>query len=225
MTPTDQRSEALRLATMFHEAYERLAPKFGYETRLETRVFDPTSKNGQLMVAVCEEISAELRRLAEENERLKAQAVPEGWKLVPIEPTPEMSKAGFRVAKMDVTGAWVTDANEAYHAMLNAAPQPAAPTQVETQGWQPIETAPKDGTRILIYTPKATRQKVQEAYWVTPWEDAPEDECWWGTPHGPAGRGYTILTKSATHWMPLPAAPSTPPMEQDIPAIFKNQAS
>jgi len=74
-------------------------------------------------------------------------------------------------------------------------------------GWQPIETAPRDGTSVLIYMPEASRKKVMEAYWATPWEGAPEDQCWWSTPHGPAGRGYTILPKAVTHWMRLPAAP------------------
>lgn len=44
------------LAELFHDTYERLAPSFGYETRVDTRVFDPESKNGRLMVAVCREI-------------------------------------------------------------------------------------------------------------------------------------------------------------------------
>jgi hypothetical protein len=49
---------ALELAQKFHEAYERLAPSFGYETRKETRLFDPDLANGRLMVAVCREILA-----------------------------------------------------------------------------------------------------------------------------------------------------------------------
>lgn len=44
---------AITLATQFHELYESLAPSFGYETRQDTRQFDPESKNGRLMVAVC----------------------------------------------------------------------------------------------------------------------------------------------------------------------------
>lgn len=51
---------ALELAIKFHETYERLAPSFGYETRTETRTFDPESKNGKLMVAVCGEMSAQV---------------------------------------------------------------------------------------------------------------------------------------------------------------------
>ena len=47
---------ALALAIRFHEAYERLAPRFGYQTRMDTRNFDPQSQNGRLMVAVCREI-------------------------------------------------------------------------------------------------------------------------------------------------------------------------
>ena len=53
------------LAVFFHLTYERLAPSFGYTTREETRVLDLTSPNGQLMIAVCQEILADRRRAAE----------------------------------------------------------------------------------------------------------------------------------------------------------------
>jgi hypothetical protein len=49
---------ALSLALKFHETYERLAPSFGYATRTETRVFDPESSNGKLMISVCAELAA-----------------------------------------------------------------------------------------------------------------------------------------------------------------------
>jgi hypothetical protein len=52
----DEIITALALAKQFHAIYERLAPSFGYETRQETRDFDPDSPNGRLMVAVCTEI-------------------------------------------------------------------------------------------------------------------------------------------------------------------------
>ena len=43
-------------AILFHDTYERLAPQFGYETRNETRKFDPSTPNGKLMIAVCSEV-------------------------------------------------------------------------------------------------------------------------------------------------------------------------
>ena len=44
------------LARAFHDAYERLAPDFGYETRDDTKQFDPESPNGLLMMAVVKEV-------------------------------------------------------------------------------------------------------------------------------------------------------------------------
>jgi hypothetical protein len=52
-----ERRKGVDLARQFHEAHERLAPQFGYETRTETRAFDPESPNGRLMIAVCAEIA------------------------------------------------------------------------------------------------------------------------------------------------------------------------
>lgn len=51
----------IELAKKFHEYYEKLAPKFGYETREETRVFDSESSNGKLMTAVCDCILIDLK--------------------------------------------------------------------------------------------------------------------------------------------------------------------
>lgn len=50
--------DAEALARKFHDVYERLAAQFGYETRKDTRSFDPESANGKLMIAVCRELSA-----------------------------------------------------------------------------------------------------------------------------------------------------------------------
>ncbi len=48
------------IARLFHEAYERLAPSFGYSTRPETRSFDAESPNGRLMIAVAGEVKSAL---------------------------------------------------------------------------------------------------------------------------------------------------------------------
>ena len=48
--------EEVELAILFHNTYERLAPSFGYETRVDTKSFDTTTPNGKLMIAVSKEI-------------------------------------------------------------------------------------------------------------------------------------------------------------------------
>lgn len=53
----------IKLAQLFHDTYERLAPRFGYETNPETRRFDKTSLNGKLMIAVCKTLLFELKVL------------------------------------------------------------------------------------------------------------------------------------------------------------------
>lgn len=69
------------------------------------------------------------------------------------------------------------------------------------RGWQPIETAPKDGTLILV---SFGAKGVRAVSW--------EDDLWCvdDDKHGPYPlRGYSYSTFTApTHWMPLPAKPS-----------------
>jgi hypothetical protein len=57
------------LARKFHESYERLAPAFGYDTRNETRTFDPHSANGRLMIAVCAEVVGCVEGLERERDK------------------------------------------------------------------------------------------------------------------------------------------------------------
>ncbi len=60
--PTPAVDNGELVARKFHEAYERLAPEFGYETREDTKQFNPESKNGKLMIAVCGEIISALTK-------------------------------------------------------------------------------------------------------------------------------------------------------------------
>ena len=55
----------LELAKLFHETYERLSPRYGYETKQDTKYFEPDSPNGRLMIAVCDTLLFELRALGE----------------------------------------------------------------------------------------------------------------------------------------------------------------
>ncbi|MBS7349633.1 MAG: hypothetical protein KIG95_05655 [Comamonas sp.] len=71
---------------------------------------------GTAQAALCAEFWQAARR---------AQVVPQGWKLVPVEPTQEMKRAGMSERHDDLS-------RSVYQAMLAAAPQPpeAAPVQL-----------------------------------------------------------------------------------------------
>lgn len=58
--PSTARTIEEQLARKFHDTYEKLAPDFGYETRPDTKQFDPTTANGRLMVAVCKELLTDI---------------------------------------------------------------------------------------------------------------------------------------------------------------------
>ena len=115
---------------------------------------------------------------------------------------------------------------------LYAAPQPAQPvginglTEAETNAsmsvmglskrsqpvaqpltWQPIETAPKDGTKVLVYRPLAhlTNDDVVSIKHSI----AHSRPCWNQTiPKGMEPKNFTDGACYPTHWIPLPAAPS-----------------
>lgn len=74
-------------------------------------------------------------------------------------------------------------------AQFNAA-LAAQPVQA-TESWQPIETAPKDGTRLLLHY--APRRLTKVGKW-----DA--GSCYWSA-------DQWLHEKAPTHWMPLPAPP------------------
>lgn len=66
-------TEAHKLAVLFHDTYERLAPKYGYETRKDTKKFKPTTPNGKLMIAVASEV------LAKQTKQPIPEKVHEDW--------------------------------------------------------------------------------------------------------------------------------------------------
>jgi len=92
-------------------------------------------------------------------------------------------------AGVAIGGEWiavrVAHANDLYTAMLSAAPSMKGD---EVRGWQPIETAPKDGTFVLTWDAESEHGIVR---FFKPYELGGGDP-WCG----------------ATHWMPLPEPPS-----------------
>lgn len=94
-------------------------------------------------------------------------------------------------------------------------------------GWQPIETAPKDGTRVLIATPATTALPGLERFELTPpwrfavawWDREFRSDGWDEESDGPnwisgwnAGRVGSwgmeeYFEETPTHWQPLPEPP------------------
>ena len=77
----------------------------------------------------------------------------------------------------------------------------AAPTGVEARAWQPIETAPRDGTRILAWDGDCI---------IVHWSDcsgvsALTPKMGWATRYDDDFMCYD--EEYPTHWMPLPPPP------------------
>jgi hypothetical protein len=71
--------------------------------------------------------------------------------------------------------------------------------------WQPIETAPQDGTPFLAWDASPMGQCVVMAYWDIP--DGDYDEDWEIDWYVTDFIGDAIIGFDLTHWMPIPAAP------------------
>lgn len=82
----------------------------------------------------------------------------------------------------------------------------AAPPSPDSQrGWKPIESAPKDGTRVLLADPIEGGHEMSVGWW-RPYINDSDDAGWMdGTVESWAYEENTIL--HPTHWQPLPAPP------------------
>lgn len=76
-----------------------------------------------------------------------------------------------------------------FETLIRAATKPAP---LDVEWWQPIETAPRDGTQILVYTALGFMETVQwDLYYQKFVDGHTEFEVEW-----------------LTHWMPLPNPPA-----------------
>ncbi len=111
----------------------------------------------------------------------------EQWKQVPENATEPMQKA------MQVAVMLRKSMNDVWRAGLAEVAEPPAPV---AEGWQPIGTAPTDGTMVLL----AGCRKQVVAAWVE------HENEWWhvdDNKHGP----FPLRGPAQTHWMPLPPPP------------------
>ena len=107
----------------------------------------------------------------------------------------DLLDAGNEYRAADVV-AVLDDFKPSYHAALSAQVQGVA-------GWQPIETAPKDGRTILAYFPLEGLGKDWERVMPVKYRESMMPEPWIF-----AGRAASSYSTGPTHWMPLAAAPA-----------------
>lgn len=75
--------------------------------------------------------------------------------------------------------------------------------------WQPIETAPKDGSSVLLAVATDDGRAVAGEGWYRDNDDS--DMGWWWANESP-GDYYAEAIEPRwriTHWMPLPAPPES----------------
>jgi hypothetical protein len=69
--------------------------------------------------------------------------------------------------------------------------------------WQPIKTAPKDGTYVLIYIPRSG--EIMMACYLPRVEPIKDVTRWW------TAERDLPLELAPSHWMPLPDPPEDSP--------------
>jgi hypothetical protein len=78
----------------------------------------------------------------------------------------------------------------------------------QSPNWQPIATAPRDRTHILVFWPAGTRSYeragMTTAYWDTEFRGG-----WLLVESGEMATSCR-LDQEPTHWMPLPCPPQAP---------------
>jgi hypothetical protein len=82
-----------------------------------------------------------------------------------------------------------------------------------SDGWRPIETAPRDGTIIDLWSADEFGGRIPDCYWGFPEHTCGEaghhcDSDWHSLSEGWVHSTFNVrLDDSITHWMPLPAPP------------------
>ena len=75
--------------------------------------------------------------------------------------------------------------------------------------WLSIETAPRDSSRVLVASFSESRGwRVREAWWATPWDGCPAEQCYWCYDGKAALLDKSVHGIGASHWMPLPPPPA-----------------
>lgn len=86
---------------------------------------------------------------------------------------------------------------------------------VPVNQWQPIETAPKDGTYILLYSEDSNSRTMGVAQFMINSDDATDTAWVQGRMFNEDNEMQCVLFTNPTHWKPLPAAPDVLKTEKE----------
>ncbi|MCD9357323.1 DUF551 domain-containing protein [Klebsiella pneumoniae] len=130
-------------------------------------------------------------RLRSEANAQPAPVVPDGYVMVPKEPTKEMIDAGW----LYYMTTKLPSSKGTYKAMLAAAPQSPGSEPATVPGkWIPVsERMPEEGGRYWCYVEDQNSLGKSHYQWNCSWNG----DVW----------SDKALTGRVTHWMPLPAGP------------------
>lgn len=105
-------------------------------------------------------------------------------------------------------------------ALVNHAPAGHGPSGFDPSRWHPIESAPKDGTSILVYADIATVPVVHIAWYRSEeewqesgqycggWDSLGDWLGWWSYTRNSVTQERLEDWAAPTHWMPLPDPPA-----------------
>lgn len=134
------------------------------------------------------------------------------WRLLALPDLPLITQndcVEFRLVSLDVDDKaswsdpdrWVDD-QPAVTLYDHTGSLPAMPP---CDGWQPIETAPRDGTLIDLW---CNGERRPDCFWGEEWEEP--EERGWRQKYAETSRAasFSLLGGEPTHWMPLPEPPN-----------------
>lgn len=179
---------------------------------------DPVLAMERINAMVGEENAIRDAELAEAFERGKVELtglladVLRGALRIPTMPFPDPAAHSLDAYARAVHAAYCAIRFKVMDALAALSASPAAPVEQPAQAvpswWQPIETAPKDGTKILVHCPRLG------VCGPAKWDDNrfnKNPRPFW-THWGIEIRGLReVRDDQPTHWMPRPAAPSAQP--------------
>ena len=131
----------------------------------------------------------------------------------------DLINAYGRACRRDGSPAWESEEGQALHQFLAAH---SAPARNGEGVWQPIETAPKDGTFMDLWIGGEFPRREPDCYWGLPDHCCGEmgslcDSDWHGLDKGWVGSYNMPISDfdgGPTHWMPLPPPPATTAKDQ-----------